>query len=82
MNIVLTIELLTVLQLVAIRNSSDSNNIKLSTATRLFKKNWFLMLNFRKFSLTGHKFCLRPSSALKIMRCGPWPKKLFTSVLV
>ena len=69
------IELLTILQLITIRSKSDGKNIKLQSISRLvkFKKFDFLILDSQNFS---SQFCIRPSSALKILHCGPWPKKV------
>jgi len=68
------IELLTILQLTTIRNGSDDKNIKLQSIIGLVK---FLKIRFLYSTLetSPHNFVFRPSSALKLVHCGPWPKK-------
>jgi len=71
------IKLLTILQLITIWNSSGGNNRKLQATKKLVKSILFSVfhtsLHFRKFRSS---FCLWLSSALKIIHCSPWPKKV------
>jgi len=71
------IELLTILQLIIIRNWFDGKNIKSQAIKRLFnyrKEIGFCILNSRKFS---SEFCFWSSSAtLKIIHSGTWLKKV------
>ena len=67
------IELLTVLQLITIRNSSDSNNIKPQAIKKASKIKQIRFLHSTPES-SAYNFFLPPSSALKIvggLHCGP-----------
>ena len=74
------IELLTILQLITIRNSSDSNNIKPQAIKRLVKLNRFgffynRLLNVQLIIFSAALECTHNSSTVGL-RCGPWPKKV------
>src|SRR6218665_422150 len=66
------IELLAILQLIAIQNSSNGNNTKPQAIKGLVKFVFCTRLTKRQLIL----FCLWSSSALKRIHCGPWPKKV------
>ena len=67
------IELLTILQLIIIQNSSDGNNIKPQAIKRLVK---FRFL-YATLEMSANNFVFeRPLSALNIIHCGLWPKKV------
>jgi len=76
------IELLTILQLITIRNSSDSNNIKPQAIKGLVKQNKFGFLHSTPEN-SAYNFFLRPSNALKLVRISVTlgPKRLCTSAL-